>query len=118
MDFVAYIGEDKENWGQVKGIASRIECEKIILVMNKKAVGFPVNEKTEIVKVNSDKPLLDLKEEIKNNLKAKLGKDFDCAVSLASGNGKEHMALISALLGVPIGIRLVAFTQKGIEFVN
>jgi hypothetical protein len=28
------------------------------------------------------------------------------------------MALISALLSVPVGIRLVVFTQKGIEFIN
>lgn len=118
MDFVAFIGEDKESWGQIKGIANRIECDRTILIVNKKVAGFPVDSKTEIIKVNSDKPLVELKDEIKTALKAKLGKEFDAAVSLASGNGKEHMALISALLGVPIGIRLVVFTQKGVEFLD
>jgi len=33
-------------------------------------------------------------------------------------NGKEHMALISSLLSLPVGIRLVVFTKAGVEFIN
>jgi hypothetical protein len=44
--------------------------------------------------------------------------EFEVALSIASGNGKEHMALISALLSIPVGIRLVVYSKKGIEFVN
>jgi len=51
-------------------------------------------------------------------LKTKLDSAFEVAVSLASGNGKEHMALISALLSIPVGIRLVVYTKNGIEFIN
>ena len=31
-------------------------------------------------------------EEIKEKVKGKIGSDFDVSLSLASGNGKEHMA--------------------------
>lgn len=39
-------------------------------------------------------------------------------LSIASGNGKEHLAILSALLNLPIGVRLVVFTKKGVEFLT
>jgi hypothetical protein len=61
--------------------------------------------------------MLELKEDIMGKLKGKLS-DFEVALSLASGNGKEHMAMISALLSIPVGIRLVVYTKEGVEFIN
>lgn len=118
MEFVAFIGEDKESWGQVKGLMNRIDCEKIFIVKSKKVSDFPVNSKTQVITVDSGKSLIDLKEDILTSLKGKLSGDFEVALSLASGNGKEHMALISALLSIPVGIRLVVFTKKGVEWIN
>ena len=40
----------------------------------------------------------------------------EVALSIASGSGKEHMAIISALLGMPVGVRFVALTQEGIVY--
>jgi len=34
---------------------------------------------------------------------------------MTSGSGKEHMALLSALLKLGLGIRLVSFTNNGIK---
>lgn len=118
MEMVVFLGEDKENWGQVTALVKRADAEKIIVVRNKKAEGFPLNEKCEEVVVDSDKPLIELKEEMMNKLKPKLSGDFEVSLSIASGNGKEHMALISALLSVPVGIRIVVFTKNGIEVIN
>ena len=39
---------------------------------------------------------------------------MEVAVSLASGDGKEHMAMISALLKLPIGVKFVALTKEGV----
>ena len=61
--------------------------------------------------------MLELKKEIMDKLKGRLS-EFEAALSLASGNGKEHMALISALLSIPVGIRLVVYTKEGVEFIN
>ena len=62
--------------------------------------------------------LVELKKDIMENLKLKLSREFEVFLSIASGTGKEHMALISALLSIPVGIRLVVYTDKGVEFVN
>ncbi len=118
MEFVTFIGEDKESWGQIKGIINHIDSEKIFIIKDNKTEGFPINPKMEIINIDSDKDLLHVKEDIVKILRGKLSKDFEVALSLASGNGKEHMALISALLSIPVGIRLVVFTKKGIEWIN
>lgn len=118
MEFVAFVGQDKENWGQITALINRMECEKSILVQNKEADNFPANEKCEIVKVDSLKPLSELKENIREKLKPLLSKEFEVSVSLASGNGKEHMALLSALLSIPVGIKLVAFTKDGVAYLS
>ena len=118
MELVAFLGDDKENWGQISALINRMDCEKIILVKNKNVSGFPKNEKCVEINIDSNSPLLELKKDIMDKTRSKIGGNFEVAVSLASGNGKEHMALISALLSIPVGIRLVVYTKNGIEFIN
>ena len=60
-----------------------------------------------------NKKIKDLKEEFLSKLKGNL-KGTEVALSLASGDGKEHMALISALINLPVGIRFAALTKEGI----
>jgi hypothetical protein len=117
MELIAFLGTDKETWGQVTALVNRMEWDKIILIKNKNAEDFAPSKKADIVNVNSDKPLIELKKEIMDKLRGKLG-ELEVALSIASGNGKEHMALISALLSIPTGIRLVVFTKEGVEFIN
>jgi len=112
------VGKDKESWGQIKGVINNIECERIILIQDKEVSRFPTNDKTEVVEVDCSKQLIELKEDILVKLREKLSGDFEVSLSIASGSGKEHMALISALLCVPVGIRFVVFTKKGVEFIN
>ncbi len=118
MELVAFVGNDKETWGQVSALINRGEWEKVILVRNKTTEGFPVSDGIEEIKVDTQQSLMDLKNTLLDKLKAKTKGDFEVALSIASGNGKEHMALISSLLSIPVGIKLVAFTKKGVEFVN
>ena len=115
MELVAFLGKDKETWGQITALINRQDWDKIILVKNKEADEFSSGKKCEIVDINSEKPMLELKEDIMGKLKGKLS-DFEVALSLASGNGKEHMAMISALLSIPVGIRFTALTKEGLVF--
>ncbi len=117
MELVAFLGTDKENWGQITALINRFEWGKIVLIKNKIAADFSASKECEIIKIDSDKSLLDMKKEIMEKLKDKIG-ELEVALSIASGNGKEHMALISALLSIPVGVRFVAFTKEGVEFIN
>ena len=58
---------------------------------------------------------MDLKNEIMSKLKGKI-KGTEVALSIASGDGKQHMALISALLSLPAGIRFTVLTKDGLVF--
>ena len=118
MELVCFQGLDKENWPQLNALIKHGDWEKIFIMKNKEAENFTITEKCEIIKINSTVSLFELKKEMIEKLKPKLSKDFEVALSLASGTGKEHMALISALLLIPVGIKLVAYTKQGIEFIN
>ncbi len=117
MELVAFLGNDKETWGQISGLINHGEWEKIILVKSKSAEDYDSPKDSELVVVDTSKPLVELKEELITKLKPKFS-GFDAHVSIASGTGKEHMALISALLSIPVGIRLDVFTKKGVESIN
>lgn len=118
MYLVAFVGKESEHWGQVAAVMNRMSAERIILVMDKEARGFPVNEKYEVIEVNSATPMVALKQLLVERLRTALGNEFDVAVSLASGSGKEHMALLAALLSVPVGVHLVAYTKEGAVFLT
>ena len=116
MELVAFLGEDKQGWGQVKALLNHGAWNKAILINSTKD-SFPRTENCEIISVNSTKSLIDLKKDMMLKLKGKLS-EFEAHVSIASGTGKEHMALISALLSLPVGIRLVVYTKNGVELIN
>ncbi len=117
MELVAFLGADKETWGQVTGLINHGEWDKVVLVKNKQVEDYPTPKNGEIITIDASQPLLELKRELMEKLGSKIG-DLEVALSIASGSGKEHMALISALLSLPTGIRLVAFTKNGVEFIN
>lgn len=117
MELVAFLGDDKETWGQVTGLVNKGQWDKIILIKTKLAKSYPDPKNGGSIIIDSSKSLIDLKQDLMNKLKGKFS-GFDVHLSIASGTGKEHMALISALLSLPVGIRLVVFTKKGIETIN
>jgi hypothetical protein len=117
MELVAFVGNDKENWGQVTGLINRGDWEKIFLVKTKDSKEFSNPKTSEVFIIDTKNNLTEIKTEIMEKFKGKFN-GFDIGLSIASGTGKEHMALISALLSIPVGIRLVVFTKKGVEIIS
>ena len=114
MELVALLSsKDKESWPQIAGLIKHGEWEKIILIGDEEAKRFSAEKNFEFIKVDLDGRIKDLKDEISKKLQGKLG-ELEAALSIASGNGKEHMALISALINLPVGIRFAALTKEGI----
>jgi len=114
MELVALISSGKGSWGQVAGVVNRGEWDKIILIGNEFAKKFTLDKDFEFIQINSS-GIIDLKEELLRKLKGKF-KGTEVALSIASGDGKEHMALISALISLPVGIRFTALTKDGLIF--
>ncbi len=114
MELVAFLGTGKGTWGQVAGVINHGEWEQIILIGDSFAKQFTVKKDFEFIEITTNS-ILELKEEIMKKLNGKI-KGTEVALSIASGEGKEHMALISALLSLPVGIRFVVLTKDGLVF--
>lgn len=117
MELIAFLGSDKETWGQVTGLINHGDWEKVILIKSQHAKEFPTPKNGESITIDSSRSLIDLKSDMMQKLRGRFS-GLDAHLSIASGTGKEHMALISALLSLPVGIRLVVFTKNGVEFIN
>jgi len=111
-ELIAYLSTGKGTWGHVAGLISKDKFEKIYLLTNEFGKeNFNTNEKTELLKVNSNEDYKRLRDDILEIIKSKV-KGTEVAVNFISGSGKEHMALISALIKSGIGFRLVINEEK------
>ena len=89
------------------------EWDNIIILGDDFAKDFKHEKPFEFIKVDLSKRITDLQEEFKTKLKGKFS-GMEVALSIASGDGKEHMALVSALINLPVGVRFVALTREGV----
>ena len=115
MELVALLSGSVEEWAQVSGLMTHGDWEKIVIVGDAKAKEFAHAKKFDFIKVDLTEKIIDLKETLMKKLKDKFD-NMEVATSIASGNGKEHMALVSALINLPMGIRFVALTKAGVTY--
>ncbi|MBI1935420.1 hypothetical protein HYS31_03185 [Candidatus Woesearchaeota archaeon] len=114
-DLIACLSSGEKSWGHVERLVREQDWGNIFIVTNdfgKK--NFKSEKKIEFVVVDFQQPAALLIENIRNGLKGRLA-DFEVALNLVSGNGKEHMAILSALLKLGVGIRLMAVTKDGVS---
>jgi len=114
MELIALLGKDEGTMGQVSGVINHGEWDNIILLGDSTSKNFTNKKDFEFIEI-ADLSITELKDQISNNLKGKI-KGTEVALSIASGNGKTHMALISALLSDPVGIRFTVLTKDGLIF--
>jgi hypothetical protein len=115
-DLVACLSSGKGTWGHVARLIQDPGFENVYLIVDSfSKENFKVErQNVHLIVVDPEKPLSLLVEDVKNQLKGKL-KGFDVAINMISGSGKEHMAMLSAVIGLGFGIRFVALTQEGIK---
>jgi|SRR3989338_3007507 len=112
---VACLSSGKGTWGHVGRLIADGDWKKVILITNDFGKeNFTPEKPADFIIVDSTQGLKELRNQIGDQLKLKI-KDTEVAVNLVSGTGKEHMAIISALLKLGLGIRLIALTKDGIE---
>jgi len=116
-ELIACLSTGKGTWGHVARLAQESEWEKVILITNEFGQqtftpdqGKPV----ELVVIDPNKSLKEMRDEILRHLKEKV-RGMEVGLNLVSGTGKEHMAVLGAVLRLGVGIRLVALTKDGME---
>jgi len=109
---IAVLGVGRGSWGHVARLIAVEEWDRMLLVSNEwgKEKFAPAKE-AEWVIVNNRAPF----DVIKDAIKEKLPEGEVC-VSLISGNGKEHMALLAALKESNKDYKIVVLTGSGTKY--
>ena len=114
-ELIACLSTGKGTWGHVSRLIQDGEWEKIFLITNDFGKeNFTAEKESEFLTIDPSKGLKDLRDDIYNHLKDKI-KGSEIGLNMVSGTGKEHLALVSAVLKLGVGIRLVALTKEGIQ---
>lgn len=114
-DLVACVSSGEKSWAHVQRLIKEKDWNGIFVVTNDFGkANFKADKKVNFVIVDFKKPVSELINDIRKGLQNKFT-DLEVAVNIVSGNGKEHMAIISALLKLGVGIRLMAVTKDGVR---
>lgn len=105
----------KGTWLHVAKLCEEVEWDNIFIISNQEGKdNFKCKKDINFILIDENKTISELRDHIKTNLNGKIN-DTEMAVNIVSGSGKEHMALLSALLKLGLGIRLMALTREGIQ---
>jgi hypothetical protein len=113
-DLIAVLSTGKGTWGHVNGLINGEEWDKIYLLTNDFGKDtFKANDKTELIVFNFNSKVEELSKEMEEKLKDKVSGEV--GANFVSGAGKEHMALVSALIKLGVGFRLVVSEMDGVK---
>ena len=114
-DLVACLSSGEKSQAHVLRLINEQDWKKVFVITNdfgKK--NFKADKEVDFIVVDFQKPVSMLIDDIQKGLKGKIA-DFEVALNLVSGTGKEHMAILSALLKLGVGVRLMAVTKDGVR---
>jgi len=114
-ELVALLSTGKGTWTEVIRLMNGHEWDKIILITNEFGKeNFKPKENTELIVINFEESIEMIIDHLIKQLKDRIT-GTEVALNLASGAGKEHMALLSSLLKLGVGIRLITYSINNIK---
>ncbi|MBR9691988.1 hypothetical protein GOV06_04320 [Candidatus Woesearchaeota archaeon] len=112
---IACLSSGKGTWAHLSKVIEGQEWDNIFLITDDFGVkNFSTEKKVEYIIIDSNKFLSEIIKDIQAQLENKIA-DTEVALNLISGTGKEHMAILSAVLKLGLGIRQVALTPDGVK---
>ena len=114
---IACLSTGKGTWAEVSKIAQSLEWNKVFLITNQFGKeNYAPGKNTELILIDSfpDTPTTIITDQIKKQLKDKIA-DFEVALNLASGSGKEHMAVLEAVMQMGLNFRLITINRNTVE---
>lgn len=112
---VACLSTGKGTWIEVTQIIKAQEWDKVFLITNQFGQEkFKPNSNTKLIPIDTFKEATELSEQIKSQLKDQI-KDFEIALNITSGSGKEHTALLKAIMELGLNFRLTTLKNNQLE---
>jgi hypothetical protein len=113
-DLIACLSASEKGRVHVQKLVDGKDWANIFLVTTPDSKSnFKCAKKVSYVIIDEKASASDIIKQIQSQLNGKLN-DLEVALNLVCGTGKEHMALISALIKLGMGIRLMAVTKDGV----
>jgi hypothetical protein len=115
-DLIACLGTGKGTWTGVLKLVSKPDFEKTFLVVNAwTKQSLQINKPNlNFVIINSDEKTSKIRDNIIKQMEGKIA-GFEVGVNLDSGTGKEHTALVAALIKLGLALRFVVAEGEEIE---
>jgi hypothetical protein len=107
-DLVACLSTGKGTWTHVLMLVKKQEFANVFLITNawtKENLKL-TRENLHTIVVNPNDRVSVIRDQVIGGLKGKI-KDFEVAVNIDSGSGKEHTAIITALMQLGLAMRFV-----------
>ncbi|MFH1276604.1 MAG: hypothetical protein ABIH82_05840 [Candidatus Woesearchaeota archaeon] len=113
---ITCLSSGKGTWSEVIKVIKSQNWDKVFLIANdfSKENFNQKNENYHFVLINPFEEVNSMKNKIVNELKDKI-KDFEVALNFVSGSGKEHMALMEAVLELGLNFRLISLNHGEVE---
>ncbi|HZX20276.1 MAG TPA: hypothetical protein VFF13_04645 [archaeon] len=109
---VAVLGIGKGTWGHVARLIAEEQWDKMLLISNEWGKeNFAPSKECDWILVNNRAGFEIIKDEIKGKIP-----DKDVVISLISGSGKEHMAVLAALKEKKVNFQIVILTGEGTKY--
>jgi len=107
---LAFLGEQTAH---VQKLIDAEQWEKVILVTHEKSQhAITCAKPVKHILIDENAPVSQIIETITKGLQNERG---EVALNFVSGSGKEHMALLAAVMHTGLAFRLVAVTKDGIK---
>src|SRR4030043_421661 len=118
-DLVACLSTGKGTWTGVLKLVNKQEFENVFLVVNpwtRENLKLK-KDNLHLVNINSEDKTSAIRDSIIKQLEGKV-KGFEVAVNIDSGTGKEHTALVTALMQLGFALRFVICDGEEIDEVS
>lgn len=111
---IAVLGTGKGSWTHLLKIIRKGIFEKCFLITNEFGRDKFNEPNCELIVVDFNKSSTELSKDIMIKLEGKIH-DTEVGLNIISGTGNEHMATLSALLKLGLGIRLIDLENEAIK---
>jgi tRNA nucleotidyltransferase/poly(A) polymerase len=111
---IACLSSGKGTWTEVNKIILSQQWDKIYLITSNFGQENYNNPSTNTALITTDffQEIPKIVDQITSQLKNKIT-DFEVAINLTSGTGKEHMAILEAVLELGLNFRIVTLNNNG-----
>lgn len=112
---IACLSTGKGTWAEVNRLLQANNWTKVFLITNQfgeeNFKNYPPSVSLIVLDLDN-LSVSQLIEELKKALGSQIS-DFEIALNFASGSGKEHMAILEAVLELGLSFRIVTINQNG-----